>query len=39
LGKAAIGSSCLSVHLYAWNNLALNEWIFMKFDIWRFFQK
>jgi hypothetical protein len=30
---------CLSVRLSAWNNLAPNERIFMKFDIWTFLGK
>ena len=29
---------CLSVCLPAWNNSASTKWIFMKFDIWVFFE-
>ena len=27
----------MSVCLFAWDNSATTEWVFMKFDIWRFF--
>jgi pheromone shutdown protein TraB len=29
----------MSVRLFAWNNSATAEWIFMKFGIWIFFEK
>jgi len=31
-------SSCPSVRVSAWNNSALNGRIFVKFDIWEFFE-
>ena len=34
-----IMSVCPSVYLFSWNNLAPNERILMKLDIWAFFEK
>ena len=40
--KRLLASSCLSVRSsvrpFAWNNSAPTGWIFMKFDIWGFFE-
>jgi hypothetical protein len=36
--KRLLASSCLSVSPLVWNNLAVTERIFMKFDIWLFFE-
>jgi hypothetical protein len=36
--KLLLASSCPSVYPSAWNNLASTEWIFLKFDIYVYFE-